>query len=72
MNIPSREQLEKIREKFPIGQRVSLVRMDDAQAPPIGTEGTVRDVDDMGTVHVSWDNGSSLGVVYLEDCCKTI
>ena len=72
MNILSREQLKKVREKFPIGQRVSLIRMNDVQAPPAGTQGTVRDVDDMGTVHVSWDNGSSLGVVYLEDCCKTI
>ena len=35
-----------------------------------GCRGTVRFVDDMGTIHVSWDIGSSLGVVYGEDACK--
>jgi hypothetical protein len=41
--------------------------MEDMQAPPAGCMGTVRMVDDIGTIHVSWDNGSSLGVVYGED-----
>mgnify|MGYP002150417403 FL=1 len=37
--------------------------MDDRQAPPRGTEGTVQFVDDAGTIHVQWDTGSSLGLV---------
>lgn len=28
-----------------------------------GTFGTVDHVDDLGTVHVKWDNGSTLGMV---------
>lgn len=64
--------LETLREWFPSGTRVELVRMDDIQAPPIGTQGTVKSVDDMGTIHVRWDSGSSLGVVYGEDACKVI
>ena len=47
--------------------RVRLVRMDDIQAPPIGTEGTVKGVDDIGSVMVAWDNGSGLNVVLGED-----
>lgn len=43
--------------------RVRLIFMDDLQAPPAGTEGTVRYVDDAGTVHVQWDTGSSLGLI---------
>ena len=37
-----------------------------------GARGTVKHVDDMGTIHVRWDCGSSLGVVYGEDSCKVI
>lgn len=54
---------DMIRSKYPKGTRVRLLEMDDIQAPPIGTEGTVNYIDDMGTIHISWDNGSSLGAV---------
>lgn len=64
--------LEQLREQFPVGARVELVRMDDVQAPPIGTKGTVQGVDDIGSIMVSWDNGSSLNVVYGEDDCRRI
>ena len=45
------------------GIRVRLISMDDMQAPPAGTEGTVQYVDDAGTIHVHWDTGGSLGLV---------
>ena len=37
-----------------------------------GALGTVLRVDDIGTIHVSWDCGSSLGVVLGEDSCTRI
>ena len=37
-----------------------------------GCRGTVRWVDDWGTIHVNWDCGSSLGVVYGEDSCRKV
>ena len=46
--------------------------MDDIQAPPIGTLGTVKHVDDIGTIHVSWDTGSGLGVVFGEDIVRIL
>lgn len=64
--------LESLRKKYPKGTRVELVKMDDVQAPPIGTKGTVIGVDDIGSIMVSWDNGSSLNVVYGEDVIKVI
>ena len=64
--------IESLRARFPRGCRVELLRMDDPQAPPIGTRGTVIGVDDIGTIHVSWDNGSGLGVAYGEDDCRRI
>lgn len=72
MRFPSREIVEQIRKEYPIGARVELVRMDDFQAPPIGTKGTVRGVDDTASIMVSWDNGSSLNVVYGEDACRKL
>jgi len=72
MGFPSKETVERIRREYPAGCRVELVRMDDSQAPPIGTQGTVLGVDDIGSVMVRWDNGSSLHVVYGADKCRVI
>ena len=46
--------------------------MDDAQAPPIGTKGTVGGVDDTGSLLMHWDNGSGLNVVYGEDIVRKV
>lgn len=50
------------------GKRVRLVYCSDPYTPLTpGTEGTISFVDDLGTVHVDWDNGSKLGMVPKED-----
>ena len=67
-----REVLNALRERYPQGTRVELVQMDDPQAPPIGTQGTVLDVDDIGSIMVRWDNGSGLSVAYGEDVCRRV
>ena len=72
MRFPSKETVERIREEYPAGTRVELVQMDDPQAPPVGTKGTVRGVDDIGSIMVHWDNGSGLNVVYGVDICRKI
>ena len=64
--IPSREQVERLRQRYPAGTRIVLHSMDDAQAPP-GTMGTVVYVDDMGQLGVEWDNGSALSLIPGED-----
>ena len=70
--IPTREVIEQIRREFPAGTRMRLTFMDDPQAPPIGTEGTVLGVDDIGSLLMQWDNGSRLNLVYGEDCADVI
>ena len=72
MRMISKETLQALRERYPAGTRVELVQMDDAQAPPVGTKGTVRGVDDMGSIMVAWDNGSGLNVVYGVDICRKV
>ena len=68
----SKETVEHMREGFPCGCRVELIFMDDPQAPPVGTLGTVIGVDAVGTIHVNWDNGCGLGVAYGVDDCRRI
>ena len=72
MRTPRPEIVERLREGFPTGCRVELLRMEDPQAPPIGTLGTVIGVDAVGTIHVNWDNGCGLGCAYGEDLCRRI
>ena len=67
MRFPNKETVERIRLKYPAGTRVELAFMDDPQAPPVGTKGTVLGVDDTGSLLMEWDNGSGLNVVYGED-----
>lgn len=72
MRFPSKETVERIRKEYPVGTRVELVQMDDPQAPPVGTQGTVRGVDDIGSIMVVWDNGCGLSVAYGEDICRKL
>ena len=70
----SKETLQTLRDKYTKGSRVELLHMDDPYNTKLvpGSKGTVQGVDDMGTIHVRWDCGSSLGVVYGEDSCKKL
>lgn len=72
MRFPSEEVIRNLREHYPAGARVELLQMDDVQAPPIGTKGTVIGVDDAGSIMVRWDNGSGLSVAYGVDCCRSL
>lgn len=72
MRFPTRETVERVRREYPAGTRVELIRMDDLQAPPPGTQGTVIGVDDTGSLLMRWDNGSGLNVVYGEDLVRKV
>lgn len=53
-------QLDPLAKK---GMRIRMIHMDDERPVDEGMEGTIRNVDDMGTIHVTWDDGRTLGVV---------
>ena len=72
MRFPSRETIERLRERYPEGCRVELIKMDDPQAPIPGTKGTVKGVDDIGSIMVSWDNGSHLSVAFGADSVRKL
>jgi hypothetical protein len=71
--LPSKETVLRIKEQYPPGTRVELICMDDpySKLKP-GDQGTVSFVDDIGTIHINWDCGSSLGVAYGIDVIRKL
>lgn len=70
---PDEKTIERIRADFPIGSRVMMVYSADPLVPiDGGTEGVVSSVDDIGTIHINWDNGSCLGVILGENVIEKI
>lgn len=72
MRMIKKDELTALRSRYPAGTRVELVQMDDVQAPPIGTKGTVTGIDDTGSLLVDWDNGSGLNVIYGIDRVRKV
>ena len=68
----SREIIQKLKKTYPVGTRVKLIQMEDIQAPPTGTLGTVYGVDAIGSILVKWDNGSMLNVIFRVDRIEKI
>lgn len=73
MRIISPERLLQLKAKYKPGTKVRLIQMDDPYTRLSPDEiGTVTGVDDIGTIHVSWDCGSSLGLAYGQDLCEIV
>ena len=64
--------VKEIKEKYPRGTKLQLIKMDDVQAPPEGTIGIVKYVDDAASIHVRWETGSSLSLIPDVDEFKII
>ena len=68
--------MSKVKEemllRYPIGTRVRLIHMDDRQAPISGTLGTINNIDDIGDLMVSWDDGSSLKLIVGIDAFEVV
>lgn len=54
---------EKLLIKYPIGTKVKLLKMDDFYAPPIGSVGIVKGIDDLGSILVQWEKHGRLSVL---------
>ena len=73
LGFPNSEVVERLRKEYPEGTRLSLISMDDPYSKLIpGDRGTVKHIDDGGTIHMSWDKGGSLGLVYGEDSFRKL
>ncbi|WP_296882201.1 DUF4314 domain-containing protein [uncultured Methanobrevibacter sp.] len=68
MNWPSKEEVQEIREKYPEGTIIKIIKMDDPTPVPPGTLGVVESIDDIGNIHCNFLNyNSSLAVVPCKD-----
>lgn len=65
-----RARIEILKEQYPAGTRIMLKQMDDIQAPPFGTLGTVQGIDAMANILVQWDTGSTLSVTEIDEVIK--
>lgn len=69
----SRDKIKSIKEKYVVGTKLELIKMYDyINSVKTGTTGVVTNVDDTGTIHVVWDNGSTLGLVVGIDEFKIV
>lgn len=60
----SNDELQKLKEKYPVGSRIQMNKdMDDIQPIKAGEKGTIDFIDDEGQIHVKWDNGSGLALI---------
>ncbi len=69
---PTREAVGRVRARYKAGTRIELIEMDDPQAPPAGTRGTIIAVDDIGSLIVNWDNGCGLNAIPGKDRLRII
>lgn len=67
------EKVEALKKKYPKGTKIVCLRMDDPFHPvPPGTRGEVDYVDDLGTIHMTWENGSGLALISEKDEFRVI
>lgn len=55
--------VEILKARYPKGTRICLDEMEGEPQMPAGLKGKVFDVDDMGQIHLEWENGSTLALV---------
>lgn len=71
--ITNKAQVDRLKNQYTSGTRIELLSsMNDIQPIESGSKGTVIAVDDIGTIHMRWDNGRGLGLIPGEDHFKII
>lgn len=63
----SDKELQKIKDLYPEETRIKLLKDMDDEYLKAGATGRVDYIDDMGTIHMKWDCGSSLGLIVGKD-----
>ena len=73
IKFPNKNYLAQLRKQYPIGTKIQLISMRDEKYPILpGTIGEVTHIDDMGSIHMKWQNGSSLALIPEVDSFKVL
>ena len=62
-----REQIAELKKQYPKDTRIFLRYMNGEPSMPEGLRGSIKYIDDIGQIHVNWDNGSRLALAAGED-----
>lgn len=54
---------KELLSKYTVGTKVKLVFMDDPYAPPVGSIGVIKGIDDLGSILVQWENHGRLSIL---------
>ena len=65
-------EIDSLKEKYLPGMRIKLIYMEGEERMSSGLKGTVVCVDDIGQVHMRWDNGSTLAINVEHDSFEII
>ena len=73
MKFPNKAYLEQLRKQYPKGTKLQMITMRNEKYPILpGTIGVVTRIDDIGNIHVRWQNGSSLAIIPEVDSFKVL
>ena len=73
MKFPNKAYLEQLRKQYPKGTKLQMITMRNEGYPvPPGTIGEVAHIDDIGNIHVRWQNGSYLALIPEVDSFKVV
>ena len=64
--------VEKIKSEYPVGTKIELINMEGENRMFSGMKGEVTGVDDIGQIHMKWENGSSLALNMEVDKFKKV
>ncbi|WP_257710551.1 DUF4314 domain-containing protein [Macrococcoides caseolyticum] len=63
----NRKRIEELKSEYPAGTFIVLNEMKGEPQMFSGLRGTVSKVDDLGQIHVNWENNSTLALNVDED-----
>ena len=73
MKFPNKAYLENLRKQYPVGTKIQLISMRNEKYPVLpGTVGEVTHIDDACSIHMRWENGSSLALIPEIDSFQTV
>lgn len=73
MKFPNKSYLAQLRKQYPVGTKIQLISMRDEKYPILpGMIGVVTHIDDMGSIHLKWQNGSSLAIIPEVDSFRVV
>ena len=73
MKFPNKNYLEQLRKQYPVGTKIGLISVRNEKYPILpGTIGEVTHIDDLGSIHMKWQNGSSLAIIPEVDSFKVL